>query len=129
MYLDDDYFTDPENKKIFALLKEFPACDEENLVAEYDCFIRGILDQLGEEETRARLSGLLVEPPPESAPGYESKVFEALKLNFFKREKRRIEFETSKVDPRLEPKKYEALCARLLDIQQVIREQFPYDHT
>jgi hypothetical protein len=70
----------------------------------------------------------MVEPPPEGVQGYRHKVFETLKLNFFKREKRRVEFEISKVNPKLEPKKYESLCARLLEIQQVIREQFPYEH-
>jgi DNA primase len=126
-YLDDEYFTDPENKKIFALLKEFPVCDEETLQAEFDSFVSSMLEQLTDEELRGRITRLVVEAPPECSPGYEHKVFETLKLNFFKREKRRVEFEVSKVNPRLEPKKYEALCARLLEIQQVIREQFPFD--
>jgi len=126
-YLDDEYFTDPSNKIIFAMLKEFPVCDEETLQAEFDSFVRGLLEQLEDEDLRGRITRLVVEEPPECSPGYEHKVFETLKLNFFKREKRRVEFEVSKVNPRLEPKKYEALCARLLEIQQVIREQFPFD--
>lgn len=126
-YLDDEYFTDPSNKKIFAMLKEFPVCDEETLQAEFDSFVRGMLEQLEDEDLRGRITRLVVEEPPECSPGYEHKVFETLKLNFFKGEKRRVEFEVSKINPKLEPKKYEALCARLLEIQQVIREQFPFD--
>lgn len=128
IYLDDEYFTDPGNKKIFEMLKEFPVCDEEDLQAEFDSFVRGMLERLEEEDLRGRVTSLIVEPPPEGVQGYEHKVFETLKLNFFKREKRRVEFEISKVNPKLEPKKYESICARLLEIQQVIREQFPYDH-
>ena len=128
IYLDDEYFTDPGNKKIFEMLKEFPVCDEEDLQAEFDSFVRGMLERLEDEDLRGRVTSLIVEPPPEGVQGYEDKVFETLKLNFFKREKRRVEFEISKVNPKLEPKKYESICARLLEIQQVIREQFPYDH-
>jgi DNA primase len=128
MYLDDEYFTDPGNKIIFEMLKEFPVCDEEDLQVEFDSFVRGMLERLEDEDLRGRVTSLIVEPPPEGVQGYENKVFETLKLNFFKREKRRVEFEISKVNPKLEPKKYESLCARLLEIQQVIREQFPYDH-
>lgn len=128
IYLDDEYFTDPGNKKIFEMLKEFPVCDEEDLQAEFDSFVRGMLERLEDEDLRGRVTSLIVEPPPEGVQGYEHKVFETLKLNFFKREKRRVEFEISKVNPKLEPKKYESICARLLEIQQVIREQFPYDH-
>ena len=128
IYLDDEYFTDPGNKKIFEMLKEFPVCDEEDLQVEFDSFVRGMLERLEDEDLRGRVTSLIVEPPPEGVQGYEHKVFETLKLNFFKREKRRVEFEISKVNPKLEPKKYESICARLLEIQQVIREQFPYDH-
>lgn len=128
MYLDEDYFTDPGNKKIFEMLKEFPVCDEKDLQAEFDSFVRGMLELLDDENLRSRVTRLLMETPPESSSGCEHKVFETLQLNFFKREKRRVEFEISKVNPKLEPKKYEALCARLLEIQQVIRVQFPYDH-
>ena len=128
IYLDDEYFTDPGNKIIFEMLKEFPVCDEEDLQAEFDSFVRGMLERLEDEDLRGRVTSLIVEPPPEGVQGYEHKVFETLKLNFFKREKRRVEFEISKVNPKLEPKKYESICARLLEIQQVIREQFPYDH-
>ncbi|HEY5530844.1 MAG TPA: DNA primase [Candidatus Anoxymicrobiaceae bacterium] len=128
-YLDEDYFTDGGNKKIFEMLKEFVVCDEKDLLAEFDSFVRGMLERLGDDALRARVTRLLMEPVPDCSPGYEHKVFEMLQLNFFKREKRRIEFEISKINPRLEPKKYEALCARLLEIQQVIREQFPYDHS
>ncbi len=126
MYLDSDYFTDAGNKKIFEMLKEFPAGDEEGLQAEFDSFVRGMLERL-DDTLRGKVTRLLVEAPPEGSPGYENKVFETLKLNFFKREKQQLEIEVSKVNPRLEPKKYEALCARLLEIQQVIREQFPFD--
>jgi hypothetical protein len=87
-----------------------------------------MLERLGDDALRVRVTRLLMEPVPDCSPGYEHKVFEMLQLNFFKREKRRIEFEISKVNPRLEPKKYEALCAHQLEIQQVIKEQFPYDH-
>ena len=128
IYLDDEYFTDPGNKIIFEMLKEFPVCDEEDLQAEFDSFVRGMLERLEDEDLRGRVTSLIVEPPPEGVQEYEHKVFETLKLNFFKREKRRVEFEISKVNPKLEPKKYESICARLLEIQQVIREQFPYDH-
>jgi hypothetical protein len=128
MYLDEDYFTDPGNKNIFAMLKEFPACDEEDLQAEFNSFVRGVLERLEDQDLRGKMTSLMVELPPECRPGYQDKVFETLKLNFFKREKRRVEFEISKVSPKVEPKKYEALCARLLEIQQVIREQFPYEH-
>lgn len=128
LYLDEDYFTDPGYKKIFGALKEFQVRDEENLQAGFESFVKCMLDRLEDHDLRGRVSSLLVEPPPECDPGHESKVFETLKLNFFKREKRRAEFEISKVNPRVEPKKYEALFARLLEIQQIIREQFPYDH-
>jgi hypothetical protein len=110
-----------------VMLKEFPVCDEETIQAEFDSFVMGMLEQLENEDLRGRITRLVVEAPPECSPEYEHKVFEKLKLNFFKREKRRVEFEVSKVNPKLEPKKYEALCARLLEIQQVIREQFPFD--
>ncbi len=128
LYLDEDYFTDPGYKKIFGVLKEFQVRDEEVLQTGFESFVRGMLERLDDQDLRGRVSSLLVESPPECDPGYENKVFETLKLNFFKREKRRVEFEISKVNPKVEPKKYEALCARLLDIQQIIRDQFPYDH-
>jgi DNA primase len=127
-YLDDEYFTDPGNKKIFNMLKEFPLTDEDDIQAEYDSFVRGMLERLEDEDLRGRVTSLMVESPPEGVQEYEHKVFETLKLNFFKREKRRVEFEIGKINPKLEPKKYESLCARLLEIQGVIREQFPYDH-
>jgi DNA primase len=126
-YLDEEYFTDPANKKILAMLKEFPVYDEESLQAKFDGFVKDMLEQLEDQDLRGRITRLVVEAPPECNPGYEDKVFETLKLNFFKREKRRVEFDVSKVNPKLEPKKYEALCARLLEIQQVIREQLPFD--
>ena len=128
MYLDSDYFTDASNKKLFEMLKEFEVCDEEDLQVEYDGFIGAMLERLEDDRLRGMVTRLLVEEPPECSPGYENKVFDTLRLNYFKREKQRIEIETSKVNSALEPKKYEALCARLLEIQQVIREHFPYDH-
>jgi len=127
IYLDSDYFTDPANKEIFDMLKEFQVCDEEDLRAGFDSFISATLERLEDEGLRGKVTRLLVEAPPECSPGYEHKVFETLRLNFFKREKQRLEIETSKVNPKLEPKKYEALCARLLEIQKVIREQFPFE--
>ena len=52
MYLDADYFTDPANKKIFEMLKEFPVCDEEGLQAEFDSFVGGMLERLDDETAR-----------------------------------------------------------------------------
>lgn len=125
MYLDSDYFIDGGNKKIVDMLKEFSINDENDIQAGFDTFIGSMLERL-DGELRAKASGYLMTAVPEGGPERTRKVFETLQLNFFKREQQRIEFEIGRVNSKLEPRKYEALCNSLLDIQQLIREQYPY---
>jgi hypothetical protein len=49
-------------------------------------------------------------------------------LMFLKRRKQKVEADIRNTNKRLEPKKYDALCEQLLELQQLIREQSPYDH-
>ncbi|MFH1151100.1 MAG: DNA primase [Actinomycetota bacterium] len=127
MYLDSDYFSDLDNKKILEMLKEFPACDEEVLQAEFDAFLVRMVEGVEDSDLRGKVTRLLMEPPPECGAGYEDGVFNTLKLIFLKREKRRLEREIARVDKGLEPRKYESLCTQLLEIQQVIRDVYPYE--
>lgn len=124
-YLDADFFSDPTNKKILALLKEFPLCDEKVLQAEYDTFLRQKIEVVEDEDVRRRMMELLVESPPECSPGDESHVFDRLMLIFLKRRKQKVEADIRNTNKRLEPKKYDALCEQLLELQQLIREQIP----
>ena len=47
---------------------------------------------------------------------------------FLKRLKQRVEADIRKTNKTLEPKKYDALCEQLDELQQLIRTQSPYDH-
>ncbi|MBN2168557.1 MAG: DNA primase [Actinobacteria bacterium] len=127
-YLDEDYFNDENSKKIMKMLKEIAACDEEDLLAEYDKYICRMVEQLKDEELRAKVARLLLEEPPGFNTEYGDKVFDRLKYMFFKKEKRKVESEVNRINKDLEPRKYESLCTRLFELDQVIREQFPYEH-
>jgi DNA primase len=128
-HLDVDFFMDPVNKKIMAILKDFPICDEEFLQVEYDAFLRQQTEAVEDENVRRRIMELLVESPPECSRGYENTVFDRLMLMFLKRRKQKVEADIRNANKRLEPKKYDTLCEQLLELQQLIREQFPYDHS
>ena len=127
-YLDSDYFSDESYKKIFEKLKEISVCDEDVLRADFNSIVSRFVEGIEDERLRSILTELLIEPPPQSNPGYEDKVFDRLSYLFFKKRKSRIEFEMTRVNKELEPKKYDALCNQLLELDQVIKEQFPYDH-
>ena len=75
------------------------------------------------------VAGLLMEPLPELDRDYAGGVFDRLRYMFFKRLKRKKELEISRVDKKLEPIKYDALYDQLLDLDRLIKEQFPYDHS
>lgn len=128
-YLDGDYFTNEDNKKILELLKEIQVYDEEVLQAEFDSQIRRMVEGTTDESLRGKISRLLMEPPPDSTPGFEGTVFDRLEYLFFERQKRDVELEIGRTNKKLEPKKYQALCGRLLEIEQVLKRQFPYDHS
>lgn len=128
-YLDIDYFTDEHNMRIFEMLKEISLNDEEVLRAEYDSIVRRMVEGIEDESLRARVVQLWMEPQPVGTPGYEDKVFDRLRYMFFKKQKRKIELEISRVNEKIEPKKYDALCNQMLELDQVIKEQFPYDHS
>jgi DNA primase len=127
-YVDSEYFSDETYKKIFEKLKEISVYDEDVLRADYNSLISRLVEGIEDERLRSSFTELLIEPPPQSKPGYEDKVFDRLSYLFFKKRKSRIEFEMTKVNKELEPKKYDALCNQLLELDQVIKEQFPYDH-
>lgn len=127
-YLDDGFFAEPVNKKILAILKEFPVGDEEVSQTEYDAFLRQRADTAEDEGVRRRLLELLVESPPDCGQGEEGRVFDRLMLMFLKRRKQKVEADIRNTNKRLEPKKYDALCGQLLELQQLIRDQLPYDH-
>lgn len=127
-YLDPDYFQDEDNKKIFELLKEIDIGDEEDLQAGFDRHIRNMFEGIQEERLRTRVARMLTEPPPESAPGDEDVVFDRLGYMFFLNQKSKKEAELLSIDKKLEPKKYESLCNQVLEIEQVIKELYPYDH-
>lgn len=127
-YLDADYFTNEENRKILELLKEIPVYDEENLQAEFDSRIGCMVEGITDDGLRGKVSRLLMESPPDCTPGYEDTVFDRLEYLFFKRRKHQVELEIGRTNKKLEPKKYESLCGQLLEIEQVIKQQFPYDH-
>lgn len=127
-YLDADYFIDENHKKIFALLKDISVCDEEDLTAGYDKVIGHLVEGIEDSELRARVTKLLMEAPPQCDDAYSDIVFDRLSYVFYKRQKHQKELEISRVDKKLEPKKYDALCDQLLDLDRLIKEQFPYDH-
>ena len=127
-YLDSEYFSDESYKNIFEKLKEISAYDEDILRVDFNSIISRLVDGIEDERLRSRLTELLIEPPPQSNPGYEDKVLDRLSYLFFKKRMSRIEFEMTRVNKELEPKKYDALCNQLLELDQVIKEQFPYDH-
>ena len=127
-YLDSDYFCEESHKEIFEMIKEILVCEEDVLRADFNSIISRFVEGIEDEGLRSSVTRLLIEPPPQSSPGYEDKVFERLSYLFFKRQKSRIEFEMTRVNKKLEPKKYDALCNQLLELDQVIKEQFPYDH-
>ena len=128
-YLDSEYFSDESYKNIFEKLKEISVYDEDILRVDFNSIISRLVDGIEDERLRSRLTELLIEPPPQSNPGYEDKVLDRLSYLFFKKRKSRIEFEMTRVNKELEPKKYDALCNQLLELDQVIKEQFPYDHS
>ncbi|MBK5092640.1 MAG: DNA primase [Actinobacteria bacterium] len=127
-YLDSEYFSDESYKNIFEKLKEISVYDEDILRVDFNSIISRLVDGIEDERLRSRLTELLIEPPPQSNPGYEDKVLDRLSYLFFKKRMSRIEFEMTRVNKELEPKKYDALCNQLLELDQVIKEQFPYDH-
>jgi len=126
--LDEDLFTDPQNKRILVILKEFSVRDENVLQAEYDAFLRRKMEDVEDEALRLRVMELLVESPPDCSPGYQNTVFDRLTSMFLKRLKQRVEADIRKTNKTLEPKKYDALCEQLDELQQLIRTQSPYDH-
>jgi len=127
-YLDSDYFSDESHKIIFEKLKEISVYDEDVLRADFNSIMSRLVEGIEDESLRSSVTELLVEPPPQSSPGYEDKVFDRLSYLFFKKRKNRIEFEMTRINKKLEPKKYDAFCNQLLELDQVIKEQFPYDH-
>jgi DNA primase len=127
-YLDADYFTDENNKKIFEMLKDISGSDEEDLHAGYDTIIGRFIEGIEDNALRARVTKLSMETPPECDPVYSDKVFDRLSYVFYKRQMAQLELQIKSVDKRLEPKKYDALCDQLLDLDRLIKEQFPYDH-
>jgi len=128
LYLDSDYFSDENYKIIFEKLKEISVYDEDVLRADFDSIMSRLVESIEEESLRSIVTELLV-VAPRSSPGYEDKVFDRLNYLFFKKQKNRIEFEMTRINKNLEPKKYDALCNQLLELDQVIKEQFPYDHS
>lgn len=127
--LDEDLFTDPVHKQILGILKEFSVRDENVLQAEYDAYLRRKLEEVEDEALRRRVMELLVESPPDCSPGYQNTVFDRLTSMFLKRLKQRVEADIRKTNKTLEPKKYNALCGQLDELQQLIRTQSPYDHS
>ena len=127
-YLDSDYFSDESHKIIFEKLKEISVYDEDVLRADFNSIMSRLVEGIEDESLRSSVTELLVEPPPQASPGYEDKVFDRLSYLFFKKRKNRIEFEMTRINKKLEPKKYDAFCNQLLELDQVIKEQFPYDH-
>lgn len=128
-YMDSDYFTDKSNKEIFNMLKEIAVGDEELLDTEFNAVIGRMVDGIEDGALRSRVTRLLIEPPPLGDPDDEDKVFDRLSYVFFKRQMRIIEVEMSRVNKKLEPRKYDSLWRQLIELNQVIKEQFPYDHS
>ena len=128
-YLDSDYFAGEQNKKILNMLKDISGDDEEALHADYDSAISRMVEGIDDEALRATVAKLLMEPPPEMDPEFAGGVFDRLRYMFFKGLKRKKELEIGRVDKRLEPVKHDALYDQLLDLDRVIKEQFPYDHS
>ena len=127
-YLDDDYFSNEDNRKILRLLKEIPVFDEVTLQAEFDSRTQRMVEGIADEGLRGKVSRLLMESPPECKPGYEDIVFDRLEYLFYKKRKHQVELDIGRINKKLEPKKYESLCDQLLEIEQVMKQLFPYDH-
>lgn len=127
-HLDADLFTDPYNRKIFLILKEFPGCDENVLQVEYDNFLRRQVEAAEDKTLRGRMMELLIASPPACGPDYETTVFDSLVKAYLKRRKQKIETEIRGINKKLEPRKYDHLCGELLELQQLIRDQFPGDY-
>jgi len=128
-YLDSDYFARAEYKKIFEMLKDISAADEEVLRAEYDSAISRMVEGITDDSLRATVAMLLMEPVSELDPAYAGRVFDRLRHMYFKGLKRKKELEISRVDKKLEPVKYDALYDQLLDLDRLMKEQFPFDHS
>lgn len=127
-YLDADYFTNPLYKTIIEMLKDMPFGAEYIEQAEHENLIGRLIGDVGDPSLRAAVTRLFMDPLPRSEPGYEEKVFDSLSRRFFEGKKRQAELEIGKVDKKREPKKYEALCDRLFELNQIIKEQYPFDH-
>lgn len=129
LYLDEDFFTSEESRKILRMLKELSMDDEKEIRTRYDSLISSMVERIEDKNLRARVSSLLVKPTPERGTGSEEEVFERLRYLFFKRQKAKLVREVERVNKKIEPKKYEALCNELFEINRVIKEEFPYDHS
>jgi DNA primase catalytic core len=126
-YIDDDYFVGEDNKKILAILKEIRVDDEEVLQAEFDSLIGRMVEGIEDERLRGKVMSIVVESPPECEAGYDG-VFDRLRFNFFKSRKLKVQEEIRRTDNKLEPKKYDGLCDQLFEIEQIMKDLFPYDH-
>ncbi|MDD5448260.1 MAG: DNA primase [Actinomycetota bacterium] len=128
LFLDEDFFTSEENRKILGMLKELPIDDEKKIRTRYDSLISSMVERIEDKNLRAKVSSLLIEPAPQRGTGGEE-VFERLRYLFFKRQKAKLELEVRRVNKKIEPKKYEALCNELFEIGRIMKEEFPYDHS
>lgn len=128
LYLDSEYFADQRYENIFGMLKDMVVSDEEEVQDDYNGITRRLVESIDDKELRALAGRLLVEPVPGCEPGFEENVFDRLTYAFFKRRKRKIEHEISRIDKRIEPKKYDLLCDQLLELDQVMKQQFSYDN-
>jgi DNA primase len=102
--------------------------EEVILRAEFDSLTQRMVEDIADEGLRGKVSRLLMESPPECKPGFEDTVFDRLEYLFYKRRKHQVELDIGRTNKKLEPKKYESLCGQLLEIEQVMKELFPYDH-
>ena len=128
-YLDADYFMNPNNKKIIEMLKDIPVGAEEMEQAEHEGTIGRLIEDIDDAALRATITRMFMEPLPPGETGQAEKVFDSLSRRFYERKIRQIKLDISKVDKKREPKKYEALCDRLLELDRIIKEQFPFDHS
>lgn len=128
-YLDADYFMNPGNRKIIEMLKDIPVGAEEMEQAEHEGTIGRLIEDVDDAALRATITRLFMEPLPPGETGQAEKVFDSLSRRFYERKIRQIKLDISKVDKKREPKKYEALCDRLLELDRIIKEQFPFDHS
>ncbi len=128
-YLDADYFTNPVHKKIMEMLKDIPLGAEETEQAEHESGIGRLIESVDDPELRSTMTQLFMEPLPDCEPGREEKVFDSLSRRFYEGKRRLLKLEIGKVDKKREPNKYKALCDRLYELDQIIKEQFPFDHS